>query len=389
MENKSFIKFLVLTILFLFSNLVFAQTDESSSFVYENEKGDLFISQKLFWEKDEAVSSFVFELEKRNDRGEYKQIVLENTTDNFIELNLEPGVYRYRIGTYNFLNKLENTNYWEHFEIKKAIEPKITGVTPKQIFLDEQNDGIYTVNGRNFSKDSIIEFSYEDGKMDGTVTDFSENGEQFKFIVDMNQLNPGNYKFKITNEGGLYTEEENITVKFKKLMDFDLFAGYVFPIVVLDDTIQTYFEKFTFPISAMAGFSFIPVKKAFGYFGAGILASYSRLDIQKENYKLGGNLLSAHLNFVYQKPIIRGRLTVDVHAGAGIGMFQGFSFHFNNGIDTEPLNAMGISVDGGLGLQFYITKRLYTEVRGNVSCGFFKDIILFSVNPAAFIGWQF
>lgn len=359
----------------------------SSSYVTENEKGEQIITQKLVWEKDDYVSHYIFILEKKNNKGVYVQTINQKTTENFIELTLQPGFYRYKLQVYNFLGKLDDEGFWQEFEIIRAIQPRISSVSPKQVYLDEENDGLYTINGRNFDENTRIEFFTNNHKANAIITQVKNN--EIVYQVNLNRIDTGKYTLRVTNRGGLYAEEENIAINFKKLMDFDLFTGYVLPVIPYDNTLKSYFNSTVFPLSVSFGFSFMPYKRGFGYFGLGLFTTYSRFFVNKDDYKISSNFLTTYLNFIFQKPLIRGKLVLDVHAGSGLAILNNCVFEFSKEVKSPPLNSFALSFDIGTGLQVYYTKRFYTEFRANVSYSIFKDVNVLSINPCVLCGWQF
>ena len=217
----------------------------------------------------------------------------------------------------------------------------------------------------------------------------------------MKTLDVGTYNFIATDASGLKSESKNnseITVKFRKKMDFDLSAGYLLPVILFDDTINHYMGSNIWPLSGTVKMSFMPFKRSFGYFGVGLAGTYSRLFAEFPQYKIDGNLITAHLNFVYQLPIRfriknseqrRHALTLEVHGGVGATFFNDVQFHFSHNIDSEKLNSINLSFDVGGAVQVYITSRLYAEVGVDFVMAFMSDMQFGVLHPSVCIGWQF
>lgn len=399
MANKSFsftLKTLFIFLLLIFNfGLGFAQNlqdeNESSSFVTEDEFGNQIIVQKLVWQADEYALSFLVEVQKQTDDGNFEQIASFETEQNFCELSLGYGTYRYKIAVYNFLRQLEYEGEWIKFEIVRAWDPEITNISPKTIYLEENFDGIFSFTGKNLLADSeyqMIPANNEPFLGDLIESDSKDTKVDVQFPIE--KLVPGNYSFRVTNMGGLHTEQGLVNIQFKKLYDFDVYGGYTCLINTFDKTLKTLMNGSIWPISAMAGITVIPFKQTYGYFGFGLVGTYTQQQNQQQNYLITGNFFTGHLNFVFQKPIIRGRLVLDLHCGAGINLMHNYIFHFPNGIKSNPpFTSLGISLDAGAGLQVYITKRLYTELRVSTTLAMFNDMDVNMIMPAILIGWQF
>jgi hypothetical protein len=181
-------------------------------------------------------------------------------------------------------------------------------------------------------------------------------------------------------------------------MDLDLSAGYLLPVILFDDTINHYMGSNIWPLSGTVKMSFIPFKRSFGYFGVGLAGTYSRLFAEFPQYKIDGNLITAHLNFVYQLPIRfriknsdqrRHAFSLELHGGVGATFFNDMQFHFPHNIDSEKLNSINLSFDVGGAVQVYITSRLYAEVGVDFVMAFVKDMQFGVLHPSVCIGWQF
>ncbi len=192
--------------------------------------------------------------------------------------------------------------------------------------------------------------------------------------------------------------KSEIEIKFKKRVDFDLSAGYVFPVVLYDGTFEKYLDTNLLPLSATARASFVPFKHRFGYFGFGIFGSYSRIFADYSNYQIDGNLINADALFLYQLPVRvkskksekrRHILTLEVHGGAGISFFNDLKFHFEHDIVSEPLNSINLNAVFGGAVQFYITNRLYSEFSFDCVLAFLSDMDFGMILPSVSIGWQF
>lgn len=381
--------------------------------------------QQLEWEEEnpEFVQYYEVLIEKYDEKSEtYTEInklkTEENSTSIKVEPQLQPGMYRFKVITYDLIGLPSVESEWKTFSIYKAYKPQINDISSKvngssTLYLEEVNDGIFSVSGRNLFETSKnekdIQFTkyfvvnQNDKKQNILVPEIlnvEKNNRKIEFQMNMKDLDVGVYDFFAEDASGLKSEtnNNNFTVKFKKKVDFDLSAGYVLPVILFDDTINHYMGANIWPLSGTFRMSFMPFKRSFGYFGVGLAGTYSRLFAEFPQYKIDGNLITAHLNFVYQLPIRfriknsdqrRHTFSLELHGGVGTTFFNDIVFHFPHDINSKPLNSINLSFDVGGAVQVYITSRLYAEVGVDFVMAFVKDMQFGVLHPSVCIGWQF
>lgn len=281
------------------------------------------------------------------------------------------------------------------------------------LFLEEINDGIFNIFGKNLfalpESDSDISFTdyvllnSKKKNAEPIIPEILENekNRRLKIQFDLKKLDVGKYNFIATDASGLKNKADHrsqIEVKFKKKVDFDLSAGYVFPVVLYDGTFEEYLDTNILPLSVTARATFVPFKHRFGYFGFGLFSSYSRIFADYNNYQIDGNLINADALFVYQLPVRvkfknlekpRHLMTLELHGGAGLSFFNDFKFHFEHNIVSEPLNSINLGAIAGGAMQFYLTNRLYAELSADYLMVFLADMDFGMILPALSIGWQF
>ena len=383
--------------------------------------------QYLEWIEDypEYVQKYEVVIEeKKNDNSEWAEInrlfTEDNTTRVQIQPLLTPGLYRFKVITYDLIGIPEIESDWFEFNIYRAYIPQVRSVEASvthssTIYLDEINDGLFTVTGRNL-------FELQDGPTDTSFTtyqvinsrkknaepiipniqEFSDNNRRLRVQFNMEELDTGVYYFTATDASGLTTEngkDNTFTVKFRKAVDFDVAAGYTCPIIIVGDRIKEYLNTTVLPLSANAKISLMPFKRRFGYLGIGIDATYSRLITTTDGYDLDGNYICGNALFIYQLPIriksktdstkLRHIATIELHGGAGVAMFNDTAFHFPHNINSEPLNSLDFCAMAGISFQFYFTNRLYAEVGADFVMPFMQNLPMGYIKPVAAVGWQF
>ena len=381
--------------------------------------------QYLEWEEEDPEFVLNYEvvievLEKES--GIYTEInrLQTETNNTYIQVKpfLPPGNYRYKVITYNLIGIAVVESDWFEFRIVKAFKPEISNISAEvnhssTLFLDEINNGIFNIVGKNLFEEpnngneiSFTTYELKNKKKKNAeplipkILELDDKNRRLKIQFDMDDLDVGTYIFMATDASGLKNvidKKNEIIVKFKKSVDFDISGGYTLPII-FDETINKYMGSSVWPLSLYARLSFIPFKHRFGYFGMGLTSSYTRMISNKDTYRIGGNLLAAHALFVYQFPIRiklktsdqqKHIITLDFHAGAGFTFFNDFKFHFDHNIVSNPLNSLNISIDFGFAAQIYITNRLYTEIGADYIMAFVSDMEFGMLEPQISIGWQF
>ncbi|MGI5069556.1 hypothetical protein HRO26_00140 [Treponema pectinovorum] len=382
--------------------------------------------QYLEWIEDypEYVSHYDVVVEKL-EAGNYEQVRSLSTNDNSTKIQitpaLKPGNYRYKIITYNLIGIAEVESEWTSFNIYIAYQPEIKSVTvdsnlTSTIYLEEINDGIISVSGRNLfmpkqNPNDITFTQYVLKKIDEKETSeitftpsilkHSENNRNITFQFNANSFDVGTYSFIAQDASGLENPIDSasmITVKFRKKLDIDLSAGYACPVVLFDETIEEYFGTKVFPVSAYFKLNIIPFKHRWGYLGFGLQSTYTRMFADHNDYSIEGNLFTGFFTAVYQFPIRLGIknsistkhiATIELHGGLGLTMFNDFTFNFGHSVTSQKLNSTNFSVDAGISLQFYVSNRLFIETDADFICAYITDMNFGMLISSVGVGWQF
>lgn len=404
MRNRRFFYSLLTLAYFALISSVSAQellTTEGTTKYYhiENtEEGIPEFVQTLAWFKQEDVLYYDVHIEQKTEDNSYKEILtLEKVENNSVDIKLKPGFYRYYVIAYNLLEEPEIRSEILNFEILLAIQPEVDSVSPKIIYLEEINSGFFTLTGKNFLPETFFDlrlYSDSDRTKYSSSTPFvgkpvlNSHGTKAEIKYDVNRLAPGDYQFTAQNPGGLNSSQELI-IKYQKPMDLDVSIGYHPAMVIKDSTIPDYFDTNKIPLGIGAKLTWIPFKKRSGFYGIGVNPSYYMLSAQYPGYKISTNIFTAHLNLVYQYPLIRNHLTFELHAGAGILQLRDLKLEFNSGSTSPALTSTYYSADAGLAFQLYVHRHTYVELQAEyiMSKDSSSAIDLFA--PSLSIGHQF
>lgn len=388
MENK--IKNIFLTIILLIiPAFIWAQTQ--NYYIQDTADGATFI-QTFRWEANPYVQKYVFIIEKLNKRNKWEQIDKKETETNSVEESLTAGEYRYKLELYNFLGYVELETEWQAVSITKAYQPKISSVSPRTVFLEEQQDGIFTIDGEELSEDTTIVIQAGTNILDGKIIQTSRRKNSIKFQVNPDDLDTGKYTITAKNPGGLTDVNKDLRIQFKKPTDFDFAGGYS-PILILGDSnFKKYFESTVYPIAIDLKMTFIPLKKKFGYYGFNFSNTILFLNTDNTAYSIKAGMLMSHIDFVFQKPLLNKKMFLEFHVGGGITTILNMQFEFPLNIKSDSLYSMNPCVAAGGSMLFYLNKRLYLEagIDYNFTINIAeKPLMIHSIVPVINIGWQF
>ena len=375
------------------------------------------LRQPLRWKSSgEALEYHITIFQKNVLSGLYEQCYYHKTdraeTDAcliYIEPTLSPGNYRAEIKVCNFFNVVEDalTRSYD-FTVYQAYLPEVSDVSypvsgRALIYLDDlDNDGIIELEGYNLfmpdsSKKSVSYTDYFLKNSERTIYPdkiISHDDVQNKKITlqfDMDVLIPGTYHFFAQDASGLHSEEESdseFVIKAGKLVDFDIEAGYTC-FFLRDESILSYMGETIFPLSAHARLSLFFLKRNWGYLGVGLRANYSNISDVERTYSIDGSIGMAHFLLLYQVPLYRRRIFLEARAGVGGTYFHDIKFHFQQNIESRPLNTVSISYDAGVSGIFYLTKRFFLEAGFDYTFTVNKNSMLGGILASAGIGWQF
>ena len=324
-----------------------------------NEEGKM--TQTITWSR--AANAFFYEVEiERQTDGSMMQVATHRTEDVTLAVSLPPGMYRYRILTYNMLSRVANTSEWTGFRIYAAILPVIERFTPSSYAVDSlQKQFTITFSGSDLSLEAVavLKKQTRDDRPSEEIAPLSVEGtvaaETLNVTFSSEGLTTGTYDIIITNPGGLSSTVE-FKVGFLKKVDITISAGYAPIIPFTGATLKdSYGETFN-PLSFYARFTAIPFKRLWGSIGAELTPMYTRLEKPVVDGSLTGNLITANLNAVYQKWFLDYTLALNIKAGGGI------AFLSQQAPYADTANSLFYSISAGAGVQWYFRKNLFADI---------------------------
>lgn len=217
---------LVLLIILTTFNLYSQSEAEAEAEESPVEKTGEKVWQILEWEEEEPLFVLKYEvvIEELNGKtkvfSEINRLQTEDNTPSIqVQPFLQPGYYRYKVITYNLIGIPEVESDWYEFTIFQAFQPVVSNISvdinkSSTIYLDELNDGNFTVNGRNMFLGPEDDFdtsftTYALERADGKkrivpeITEHSDNNRHMQIHYEMKDLDVGKYNFVATDASGL------------------------------------------------------------------------------------------------------------------------------------------------------------------------------------------
>ncbi len=369
-----------------------AAAAEEKDYWWEQSDAGIVFKQVLRWDAVPYALRYGVEIERSSETGAWSAVQSLETAETTAEVSLSAGDYRYRVTVFDVLGKPARASEWFDFKVRKAVQPRISGIEPERVWLEERNDGKFTVEGANLLPDTEYYFRSPERSgpgYRGAIVEIDPKARKAVLAFPVDRMDIGSYELVAENPGGLSARSDRVTVKYQKPVDIDVSAGYMPLFIPTDPTFKTYFDGTAVPLGTAVKVTFIPVKRSFGFFGAGLLLAAARAGASFETYELSTNWLTAHANFAYQKPLIKQRLNFDARIGVGATMLQDLRFVLDNGVESPDYSPWSISACAGAGLHIYPMKRLYVDVACDVSYAFMSDMFSLAVCPSLTAGWQF
>ncbi|MDR1374364.1 MAG: hypothetical protein LBJ24_05265 [Treponema sp.] len=369
----------VFLVLAAFIPPLFGQKGEGSSFYIERtEEGERFI-QRLFWDEVRYAYRYEVNIEVQGS-GDYRQILREFREENFIELSLVPGSYRYRIRAYNILNQPSENSEWVYFRVLPALQPELYSYTQGFSRSSSEGSGDLTeiiLHGMNLQEGADVYLaSLETAASPVRPLDYLPREEGARLVFTAGSLPPGRYRVYVRNPGGLESSLE-ITVAPPSIAgtsvpdngapagtvpgaygerSFHVQAEYA-PVVPLYGYLFDHFGKDFYPLGASLRFGVLPFKKPRGGLGLEAAAHWTTQKTTFEGSGQTAHLGALRLNGIYQRRLYR-QLFLNLRMGGGISFVYGTN---EGGENAGSIFTWMPSASGGVSLRWFIRESFYIE----------------------------
>ncbi|MDR3145789.1 MAG: hypothetical protein LBU21_05885 [Treponema sp.] len=344
--------------------------------------------QLLNWKGQEDALYYEVEIERQAEAA-WEGALTGKTEAPFFEFSLEPGIYRYRVRSYDFLERPGPASEWIQFAILSARQPILARFSPDGFYLDEDLVWVLTISGRNLIRGTDISLREAGGTLirPDTVT-AAPSGNEIRLTFRYDQLKLGSYVIHATNPGGLTAETRTFRIAFRKPVDINVSAGYR-PLVLFYGYFNELFGTFFFPAGAYSRLSIIPYKRLWGYVGFELEPSWNYFFASGDGYEAQAHMTGAAIYGVYRRWFDNRAMSLDFRFGGGMYAVLDYHFTFARG-STEPVTALIPAIAGGVSFQWLVRKPFYLEAGVDFTHFFAADQPPPGyLRPFAGAGWRF
>jgi hypothetical protein len=180
----------------------------SGSFYIERTGEEERFIQRLAWEQADYAYRYEIVVEERNSSGIYTEIHRGSQTENYVDLSLAPGLYRYRVGVYNLLNRRTAISEWTYFRVLPALEPELFSFIQEFPPPVEGEAGTMEIilYGKNIQEGAEV-YLRPVGTPGDPVAPLAylpqEDGQRARLVFNRDTFAPGRYRVRVRNPGGL------------------------------------------------------------------------------------------------------------------------------------------------------------------------------------------
>ena len=325
--------------------------------------------QRLIWHGDEYALRYVLIVQKRENDGRFTEVERVETETNVCEVSLVAGRYRYSVEVYDLFDELAFTTNWHEFDVIRAIQPILSSFDPGNFYLDEDEEWVITVRGRNFLPETEFVLVQDNSRIRPQNVTLEGNTARLEFSGS--SLFPGKFAVYARNPGGLDHSVETFGISNKKPFDFNISVGFA-PVISLFGylfqdfqydgyTLEAPFTDTFYPLSGLVRISFLPIKRTWGNIGVDLSGSFTLLSGGGTGYTTNAYLINGHASFLYQKHFLKRTFFINLHVGGGIFTVMDFTYDFG-GSALETTTNTFISAIGGLSFTYIFRKPWFATI---------------------------
>jgi hypothetical protein len=361
MGNKG--GFFLAVMFLLLCGQVFAQEQESeieSSFRLD-ESGRIL--QRISWTRSNAYY-YEVEIERQVTAGEWRQAAKEKTEELFVEVSLAPGMYRYRILSYNVLGRVAATTEWAGIRVFATRDPKIERTIPEAYYVEQAADDFtLTLEGVNLMENAdvyLISKKEGAGRIMPESLQYSDGENSITLVFRTAGLGLGPYDIVVTNPGKLQTVYEGFAVKFQRALDVNVSLGYT-PLVPLYGYIFDGFSSPLYPASFYARTNVLLLKRLWGFVGVEFTPELTLLKTRGTAWTVHGTMMSFAFDAQYQYWFRNRTMTLNARLGGGFTTISGIYYDHDDGSSSEPVGTVLPFINAGLSFEWFFWRDLFTE----------------------------
>jgi hypothetical protein len=368
-----------------------AQETTGAYFVRESETGEQTIVQRLFWPGDENASRYEVAVE-REDAGVFAEIHRESTDNDYIDISLGPGKYRYHVRVFNLLNQFEYVTNWASFSIILALQPEIAAYAPNVLYIYEDHRWELRLEGTNLVEDGEAYLVPLEGPAAPaqfiTPEKYVPSGKGALLAFNNANLRPGVYRVLVRNPGGLEASAGPVNIDAFRPPSIELSAGYA-PLLPLYGYLFDTFDKFALLGMDLRG-AFVFFKQPWGFLGVEANFNLNYLKTNSDNADISAFITGSTVSLLYKKLLPLRSFVFNARLGGGISVAPlRLVFDYGN-YTSDPLTSWVPQAALGVSLEWKFTAFFYAELGADYVHLFSRD----SPQPGFLlpffnVGWKF
>jgi hypothetical protein len=358
----------VFSFFLLFASTLFAAPDLS----YRAEINRRMI-QRLEWQADDAAWDFLVEIDKRAGGG-WQEFLRETTENNFLEISLPHGEYRYRILASDFLGRRNESQTWSALNVVQIFQPVLSEFSPDAFYLEDaafQSYFTLEFSGLNIRPESSVFLrSVKDGsKLGHSNYRGAGDGSSGKLEYDPAALAEGLYDLVIENPGELTATLRNFRIARSRTAAaadtsarlWYIHEGYS-PLISFPSVFNDFFEKRFFPAGALVRIGWSPLRLLGGVFSFEFEPSYHYLEAPLSSgyyssYEVSADLIGLKANAVWSRRLFLSNFNLELRAGAGIVILNNVRLR-DERLSSPPKSGWIPAASGGAAFSFALYRNL-------------------------------
>jgi hypothetical protein len=348
------------------------------------------IVQTLAWDRSNAYF-YEVELQRRNAAEQWEGFLKERTEENFLEVSLSPGMYRYRIVSYNVLGRAAAVSDWSGIRIYPAREPVVESFSPPAFFVDSRQETFtLTLRGADLMEEArvyIIAKTEAAKPAESRSAEHGEDGAVLSAVFSAEGLVLGDYDIVVINPGGLRSVTEGFTVSFEKPLDLSASLGYA-PLLPLYGGLFQEYDRPFYPLGFYGRFSALPLKRLWGSIGGDFQFRFINMTTRDDRFVLRGQMLLFSLHGLYQKWFRDYTMALGFRLGGAYAPMLNMRFEHRDGSNSSKETLARFALGGGVLWQWQVWQGLFVEAG--------LDYLHFAASPgpgflqaSAGLGWKF
>jgi hypothetical protein len=321
------------------------------------------IRQRITWTRANAYF-YEVEIEKIGPGAVWALEMKERTEQNFLELALPPGMYRYRILNYNVLGRVGATSEWTGIRVFVAKQPAAESCSPAAWFVDSpEEEFTLTLRGRNLVEEAQVYIAAAKAgakPVQPFSVTYSADESSITAVFRAEGLSLGAYEVVIINPGGMKQVRKDFSVGFSRPLDINASLGYA-PVLPLYGYLFNAYNDSFYPAGFYGRVSVVPVKRLWGWIGFELTPHYGSLQTKNSKYRLSGNMIDVYTDMLYQKWMRHFTLAVNLRLGGGLTVLSNVKFNHKDGSQSKESGSILFALNGGASVQWIVWKNIFVE----------------------------